>query len=174
MIRKLLGLTAAAACIAAVPTSAQAAFKAGDVDITLSGSGQNGPDFDGFAASANAQAGYFFTDALELGIRQTVTYSDIQSSGALAGSTRVFLDYHFELAPNIYPYIGANIGYVYGDAVSDTFAAAPEAGIKFFVNPSTYIFVSAEYQFFFDKANEASDSFSDGQFIYGLGVGFVF
>ena len=174
MFRKFLGLTAAAACIAAVPSMAHAGFEKGDVDITLSGSGQNGPDFDGFTASANGSAGYFLTDALELGIRQTATYSDIASSGNLSGATRVFIDYHFELAPNLYPYIGGNIGYVYGDAVNDTFAAAPEAGIKYFVNPTTYIFGSVEYQFFFDKANQASDNFSDGQFIYGLGIGFVF
>jgi hypothetical protein len=68
------------------------------------------------------------------------------------------------------PYVGGNFGYVYGDA--DSFLAAPEAGVKFFVNSTTFIALTAEYQFFFDDGDDASDAFSDGQFLYGLNIGF--
>jgi outer membrane protein W len=72
------------------------------------------------------------------------------------------------------PYVGANIGYVYGKGVRDTWEAAPEAGIKCFVNTSTFIYVSAEYQFFFNQNSVAGTAFRNGQFIYGLGIGFRF
>jgi hypothetical protein len=70
------------------------------------------------------------------------------------------------------PYVGANIGYVYGDGVHDTFEAGPEGGVKFFVNSTTFIKLGVEYEFFFDKGDDTSNAFSDGQFIYSLGIGF--
>ena len=173
MFRKLLGLTAAAACIAAVPSSAHASFKQGDFDVTLSGVGSNSPDFNGFNASAQGSLGYFLTDALEVGVRQTLTYSDVSGPANLNAASGGFIDYHFELAPNLYPYVGVSGGYAYGDGVQDSFFVAPEGGIKYFVNPSTYIFGSVQYQFFIDSNNSAGSNFSDGQFIYGLGIGFV-
>ena len=72
------------------------------------------------------------------------------------------------------PYIGANIGYAYGDQVNDTFLAGPEGGVKYFVNNTTFIFLSVEYQFFFDEGDDIEGAFSDGQFVYGLGIGFKF
>ena len=72
------------------------------------------------------------------------------------------------------PFVGGNIGFVYGDAVNDTWEAAPEAGIKWFANATTFVYFSAEYQFFFDENSDAGSAFSDGQFIYGLGIGFRF
>jgi hypothetical protein len=32
----------------------------------------------------------------------------------------------------------------------------------------------AEYQFFFDEADNVDDAFSDGQFVYSLGLGVKF
>ena len=162
-----------AAGVAFAPATASAAFEQGDYDLQLAASGGNGPDFDAFAASANVQGGFFVTDALELGLRQTVTYQDSVGS-TLGGTTAVFLDYHFEVADNVLPYIGANIGYAYGDLFNDTFFAAPEAGVKVFVSDTAYIFGAAQYQFFFNKGDDASDSFSDGQFLYTVGLGLVF
>ena len=48
-----------------------------------------------------------------------------------------------------------------------------EAGVKFYVTPSTFIYILVEYQFFFDHG-AASDAFSDGQFLYTAGIGFRF
>ena len=172
-IKTAAALALAAAGVAIAPQTASAAFEAGDVDLNLAAQGANGPDFDAFAASANAQIGYFATDALEVGIRQTVSYQDSAGS-TLGGTTAVFVDYHFEVAENLFPYVGANIGYAYGDLFNDTFFAAPEAGVKYFVSDAAYIFGSAQYQFFFEDADDADDSFSDGQFLYTVGIGLVF
>jgi outer membrane protein W len=170
MLRKLFVVAALGLLPAAV---ASAQFSAGDKELTLGGSGNNGPDFNGTTFAVNGSFGYFLTKEVEVGLRQSVGYTDLTGGegSAWSASTRLALDYHFDLN-RWQPYIGGNIGYVYGDGVSDTWEAAPEAGIKFFVNSTTFIQFSAEYQFFFDKGSDASEAFSDGQFVYGLNIGF--
>ncbi len=170
MFRKGLML---AALLALAPAVASADFEQGDVELTLGATASNGPDFDGFNAGGNAGLGFFLTDELELGIRQSVNYSDVGVGSALNGSTRVFADFHFDLGA-WQPFLGGNIGYVYGDAVADTFEAAPEGGVKYFVNSTTFVYAMAEYQFFFDEAEDADDTFSNGQFVYSLGIGVKF
>ncbi|MDB5288962.1 MAG: hypothetical protein JWL69_203 [Phycisphaerales bacterium] len=170
MLRK--GIVIAALCL--LPAVAHAQTARGPFELTLSGSGANGPKFDGFTAAANGSIGFYFNDNFELSGRQSIAYSDIAGESWDA-STRVALDFHLPLGDQgqFVPFVGGNIGYVYGDAVHDTFEAAPEAGIKFYVNATTFIFVSMEYQFFFDR-HSTTKAFSDGQFIYGLGLGFRF
>jgi hypothetical protein len=171
MLRKLM-IVAALALLPAM--AAQAQFQAGDYELTLGANAAHGPDLNGVAFSGNGSIGYFMTNQLELGLRQTIGYSDVTGAGggsAWNASTRFALDYHFDMG-RWQPYIGANIGYVYGDGVQDTFEAAPEAGIKFFVNSTTFIQVGVEYQFFFNNGDDASQSFSDGQFVYGANIGF--
>ena len=174
MLRKGMVLSVlAVAAVALAPRSTYAYFEEGDKEITLSGSAANGNDFDGVTAGVNGSLGYFMTDNLELSVRQTITYTDIGVGSSLNGSTRVAVDFHFDLEA-LQPFVGGNFGYVYGDAVNDTWEAAPEGGVKWFVNSTTFIFAMAEYQFFFDSGDDAGDSFSDGQFVYTLGIGFRF
>ena len=174
MLRKGFVLSVlAVAAVALAPRSTYAYFEEGDKEITLSGSAANGNDWDGVNMGINGSFGYFLTDNLELSVRQSITYTDIGVGSSLNGSTRVAVDFHFDLEA-LQPFVGANLGYVYGDAVNDTFEAAPELGLKYFVNSTTFIFVLAEYQFFFDQGDDASDSFDDGQFVYSLGIGFRF
>lgn len=175
MIRKGF-LVAAIAAIFSFSSSTKAAV-VNPWEVTLGGGAANTSDFEGFTANLNGSLGYFLTDNLEVGVRQSVTYSDFVGSD-WSGSTRVALDLHFPLGEkgHIVPFIGANIGYVYGDGVKDTFAAAPEAGLKLFVNETTFVFITAEYQFFFDEADsdDVSTAFDDGQFVYTIGIGFRF
>jgi len=172
MVRKLWLVPMAALALMLVPSFAQAQFRQGDWELTLAGSGSNGPDFDGVALAVNGSLGFFIADPLELGVRQSLTYEDFTGS-AWTGSTRAFLDFHFDIG-RLQPFVGANIGFVYGDNVHDTWAGAPEAGVKYFVDPNTIIFFMAEYQFFFDQDNSFDNSFSDGQFVYTLGLGWRF
>jgi hypothetical protein len=51
---------------------------------------------------------------------------------------------------------------------------SPEAGLKWFVNNTTFIFAQIEYQIFLDRHSSSSVNFSDGVFVYGLGIGFRF
>src|SRR5258706_9583562 len=170
MLRKLM-VVAALALLPAMAAHAQ--FQAGDWELTLGANAAHGPDVNGVTFAGNGAIGYFLTKELEVGVRQSVGYTDLTSGSGSTwdASTRVALDYHFDLG-RWQPYIGGNIGYVYGDGVQDTWEAAPEAGVKFFVNATTFIQLGVEYQFFFDKNSDASQAFSDGQFLYGLNIGF--
>ena len=170
MLRKGIAIAA----LLLVPTLAKAQVE-NPWEMTLGGGAANSADFDGFTGSINGSIGYYFTPELELSLRQNVQYSDLVGSD-WNGSTRIALDYHFRLGDRgqWQPFIGANVGYVYGDSISDTWEAAPEAGVKYYVNSSTFIFAQVEYQFFFDEAEGADDAFEDGQFLWSLGIGFRF
>jgi len=176
MLRK--GLLIAALCL--LPATAQAQTVENPWELTLGAGGVNSSDFDGFAARVDGSLGYYFNETWEVSVRQSFTYNDFGGGpgggSQLDGSTRVALDVHFPLGDRSQwvPYVGANIGYVYGDSVNDTWEAAPEAGIKYYVNSTTFVYFSAEYQFFFDSGDDAEDAFSDGQFLYTLGIGFRF
>ena len=169
MLRKVMVVAA----LLMLPTLSYGYFEEGDKEITLSGQAANSADLDGVQIAVNGSLGYFITDNLELSIRQSLGYSDIFVDSALNGSTRVAADFHFDLEA-WQPFVGGNFGYVYGDVVNDTFEAAPEAGIKWFVNSTTFVFAMVEYQFFFDSADNADNGFEDGQFLWSLGLGFRF
>jgi hypothetical protein len=182
MLRNRIALAALSLCgLVAFASSAKAQDMLGGPtsnpwELQLGGSAAHGPDFNGFQAQVNAQLGYYFGN-LELFGRQTLSYNDVGVGGSdLNASTRVGLDLHFPLGDHgeWVPYVGGNIGYVYGDSVRDTGEAGPEAGLKYYVNSNTFVFVSVEYEFFFNNNSSASQAFSDGQFVYGLGIGFRF
>jgi outer membrane protein with beta-barrel domain len=171
MLRK--GIVILALCLLPAVCQAQAR---GPFELTLGGSGANGSRFDGFTGAINGSIGYFFNDSLELSARQSLDYTDVGVGKSINGSTRVALDLHFPLGDQgqFLPFVGVNVGYVYGDNVNDTWEGAPEAGLKWFVNNTTFVFISVEYQIFFDRHSSTGQNFSDGQFVYGLGIGFRF
>ena len=172
MLRK--GLVFAALCL--LPATVASAQVRGPWELELSGSAVNGSKFNGVSAAANVDIGYFILDQLEVGVRQSISYTDIGVPKALDGSTRVAADFHLPLGDQnqFVPFAGANLGYVYGDNVADTWEAAPEGGIKVFVNNSTFIFAQVEYQFFFRTGSSAGNAFKNGQFVWTLGLGFRF
>lgn len=131
------------------------------------------------APSANGSFGYYFNDVVELSIRQSAAYNDIGGVGWNA-STRVSIDWNFPLGDTgaFTPFIGVNGGYAYGTHGLHNWEAAPEAGLKYYINGSTFIFGSIEYQFFVDQHSSNTNTFSNrlskGEFIYGLGIGVRF
>ena len=98
-----------------------------------------------------------------MGVRQGLIYGD--GGSTWSGQTQVFADYHFDM-DRWQPYIGANVGYVYGDNVADAWIAGPEIGVKYFVNSTTFIDLRATYEF------DLEEGFDGGGFTYGLGIGF--
>ncbi len=172
MFRK--GLFIAAVCL--MPALAMAQGARGPFELTLSGTGSNGPNFNGFDASATAGLGYFINDNLELGVRETATYDDLGIKAFLDTDTRAAVDLHFPLGDQgqFLPFVGANIGYIAGGGVKNQWEAAPEGGLKYFINNSTFVEFAIEYQFYFNQHSTAGSSFSNGQFIYSLGIGFRF
>jgi outer membrane protein W len=169
MLRKFLFVVAA---IALIPTITKADFKAGDLELTLAGSGASNKQLTTNSISLNGSLGYFMTKDLELSLRQSASYSKIAHGGDLfSGSTRVAVDYHFDLG-NFRPFVGGNLGYAYGThGFSDSWEIAPEAGVKYFMNATTFLYGQIEYQIFFRNGN--GPSFNQGSFVYSLGLGLI-
>ena len=171
MLRNLIVLAA----LALLPALAGAQVR-GPWEVTVGANAANGNKFNGVTGGGNGSFGYFFDkDILELGVRQSVSYSDIGPVQYTA-STRLAADFHIPLGDQnqFMPFAGANIGYVYGKGVRDTWEAAPEVGIKCFVGPDVFLMLEVEYQFFFRSGNAAVTSFKNGAFVYNLNVGFRF
>ena len=142
-------------------------------EITLNGSGFNDRGFDNGSFGGGVSLGYFLSRNFELGLRQTVNFTDtkaVKGSDTIA-SSRLAADFHFDLG-RLQPFLGANLGAVYGDAIPDTWEAAPEVGAKLYVKPEAFLMLLGEYQFFFKNFKDADNRFNDGQFVYTLGVGF--
>lgn len=145
----------------------------GDWEFLLSGSGNSDEDVETGTFNAAADLGQYITDDILVALRQSVGYTDFNEGTDWTGNTRIAADYHFDF-DRFRPFIGANIGYVYGDSVRDTWAAGPEAGLKWYLQDDAFIFGRAEYQFFFRNGDEFEDNFDEGNFIYTVGIGLNF
>ncbi len=143
-------------------------------ELQLLGAGTSDNEFEQGGFTLTGQLGYYFTDQWQVAVRQSGNYTDSGESSSWSAATRAGAFYHFNYADDQVwvPYLGVNLGYIYGDAVSDTFVAGPELGIRYFVNSTTFISGSIAYEFLFDDADEADDTIDDGQFVYGVAIGF--
>jgi hypothetical protein len=174
MLRKGLLLAAAFVCLLPAVSSAQVR---GPFEVEFAASGANGNKFNGFSGALNVGLGYFITqDQIEIGVRQSLQYTDIGVPRSLNGSTRVAADFHIPLGDQnqFLPFVGVNLGYVYGDSVRDTWEMAPEAGLKWFVGNDVFIYGQVEYQFFFRSGSNIQNGFNNGEWVYSAGIGFRF
>jgi outer membrane protein W len=171
MLRKFIVVAA----VVLFPAFAGAQLR-GPWEVTVGANAANGNKFNGVSGGGNGSLGYFFNDNLEASVRQTVSYSDIGRPVMYNASTRLAADFHLPLGDQnqFLPFGGANIGYVYGKGVRDTWEAAPEIGIKWFVGPDVFLMLEVEYQFFFRNGNSVTNTFKNGEFVYNLNVGFRF
>ena len=170
MLRKLL---VPALLVVALPSIASAQFEAGDLELTLTGSGTMTRKTDGGAAGATIGAGYFLSKELEVGVRQSVSFLDnnqnfpgVDSNG-WGGRSAAFMAYHFDLGA-FQPYVGGQVGYDYPEFFSGSTFVAPEAGLKYFVNGTTFLYGSVAY--IYDLEMPSDNSYFEGN----LGVGFRF
>jgi hypothetical protein len=159
--------------LGAMASPAQAEFEQGEWELRLSGFAENDVNFDGVNASVNGALGYFFSDQFEGGVRQTFAYTDIGVPGHfLNGQTALFINYHFgDQGGALQPFIGASVGFQYGDGIEDLFLGGPEAGIKYFFDENWFLFAEVAYLFYFEDVEESDESFDNGEFNYGLGLG---
>lgn len=148
-------------------------FMKEDWTMTLGGNGTSDKDFDTTIATVELGLEYFLTDTVAGAVRQGVSAVDQPGENAWNGSTRLALDYFFPVSP-VVPYLGANLGYIYGDGVEESFIGGPEGGIRAFVSESTFINFMVEYQFLFEDADGADEAFDDGRFVYTMGLGVRF
>ena len=137
-----------------VPTAAKAQFDEGDWEMFVAGSGASDSGFDNTSLSVSLSLGYFFNDNLEAGVRQGIVFSDTDAGGSdFAATTAGFVDFHFDL-DRWQPFVGAFIGYQYGDGVDDDGNYGPEGGVKYFVNSTTFISALVQYVLPFDSDND--------------------
>jgi len=145
-------------------------FAQGDKELLLTGTGVSDEDFDSTVFAIDASLGYFFTDNIEGAIRQGAQFSHLERGGSSwSGRTRVAADYHWDMG-RVWPFAGASLGLTYGDDVPETGTFGPEAGVKIFVNDTTFILGMIEFAWFFDDDDD--EDFDDGQWLYTVGVGF--
>lgn len=178
---RMWSLAAAGICAAGLAGAANAQDadtlrgpNAGEYEATLSGTGNSNNDFDSHTLGVSGSVGKYVTDNWLLGVRQGVNFADPDGGdNIINGRTLGFAQYVFDFG-NYRPFIGLNAGGIYGDQVSDTFAAGPEVGLKYYPDNNTFIFGMAEYQFVFDSLSDADDTFKDGNFAYTVGIGFNF
>jgi hypothetical protein len=160
--------------IAMLPTLAMAQPEAGRWELTLNGSGASDNDFVNNDFALSVSVGYFLTKEFEVLLRQGFSRLDAPAGGdTWAGSTAVAIDYHFDLG-NWQPFIGWQLGFLYGSAVRDTFFTGPEVGVKYFINPSTFVFGMVQYDIFFRSSRDIERRWDDGRFLYSLGLGVQF
>ena len=145
----------------------------GSWELTLAGGGSSDKDFENNTVSATVDASYYFSELVAGGVRQSIVASGVGDNNAWSGSTSGFGQLHFGDA-KLRPYVGLEVGYLYGDGVNDTFFGGPEAGLKYYVKDEAFIFGRANYQFLFESGDDIDDQFDDGRFVYTFGVGFTF
>jgi hypothetical protein len=143
-------------------------------EFTLAGTGSNDKDFEAGSGGVTATVGYFFNEIIEVGLRQNLTFADADNVPSVVnGATVAAIDAHLPL-DMFYPFIGANIGYVYGDSIDETFAGGPEGGVKVFLKDDIFVAATVQYEFFFDDDDAIDEAFEDGVFQYSLGLGMRF
>jgi hypothetical protein len=174
----LAAATAASAQTAITPPTGDVTVRrGGEREFTLGGSGSSNRDFDSSNGGVSFSYGQYLNETNLLVLRQSINYSNPSTPGASQswyGATRLAFDHHLTARGAFRPFVGANIGGVYGDSVRDTFAAGLEVGGKYYVQPRTFIYAIVEYGWFFRKARSLDDTFDDGAFNWGVGIGFNF
>ncbi len=154
-------------CLSLSATGFAQGFSQGDKVFSLNGVGLSTEDFDDTTFSVSGDLSYFFTDNVSGAVRQTLGFADTERGDSTwNASTRVAADYNWDLG-GWWPFVGASIGYVYGDEIDDSWVGGPEAGIRYFVNQTTFILAMIEWEFLLDD-----DDGDDSAFIYQLGIGF--
>lgn len=166
---------ASAQTTVSAPTGDLTVRTAGEREFTLGGSGATNRDFDDSLGGVNFALGWYTSETQEWVLRQSINYSNPSNQGqSWNGSTRIAFDQHLAARGALRPFVGVNVGGVYGDRVRDTFAAGLEAGAKFYVQPRTFVYALVEYGWYFRHGRDVDDTFDDGQFTWAAGVGFNF
>ncbi len=141
--------------------------RAGNWEATLTGTGQSTDDFDNSNFGVTGSMGRYFTKNFIVTFKQGITYDDVGDSSLVNGRSVIQPAYQWDFA-KWQPYLGLNAGAIYGAGVDDAGLIGPEAGVKYFVNGSTFIFGNIAYEALMD------DCCNDGNVPYSIGIGFDF
>jgi hypothetical protein len=146
------------------------ASDAGPFEITGAASGGNNREFTTGSVTVQGGVGFFVLPFLEIAARDGFTYADLGNGYTWENTARGAIDFNLPLG-NFEPYVGGNIGYFSSHNGGDSPLAAPEIGLKFLFTQNVFIFGQIEYDFFW---RNTGNTFSNGQFVYLVGLGFRF
>jgi hypothetical protein len=141
--------------------------RAGNWEATLSGAGLSDDSFDSNNFGVNGSIGYYLNKNFILTFKQGMFIGDNNNSTLINGRSVVQAAYQWDL-DRWQPYVGMNVGGVYGAAVSDEAIFGPEIGVKYYVNESTFLYGNMAYEVPFDNCCRG------GVIPYNVGVGFNF
>ena len=156
-------------CLVLPATTFAQGFAQGDKEVLLNAAGVSENDFDSNVFSLEGSFGYFFTKNIEgadPAVFQHLFRGRPRQQLECQHPRR--LDYHLDMG-RFWPFFGGSIGYTYGDDVTDTWTAGLEGGLKYFVNPTTFILGRIEYDWLLDSDDSG---FSDATWVYVIGIGF--
>lgn len=141
--------------------------QAGNWEATLNGTGLSDDDFDDPSFGVAGSIGYYYTKNIIWTFKQGLLETDTGDSTLINGRSVMQAAYQWDLA-KWQPYVGMNIGGVYGAGIRDEAIAGPEVGVKYFVNESTFMFGNIAYEVPVDECC------NDGVVPYSVGIGFDF
>ena len=150
------------------PYTAEVGPRQGDWEAFIGGSGTSDDKFDRNAIGATGSIGYYVLKFLPVSLRQSfaaVFGSHVNDNFQYATTGAV--DFQAPLG-RFQPFIGGFGGYAYGANYS--WVTGPEAGIKFYVNESTFVQGLFQYGLIADQ----NFGWNDGVATYSIGVGFNF
>ncbi|MEX0745943.1 MAG: OmpA family protein [Phycisphaeraceae bacterium] len=147
----------------------------GDYELTISGGGNNDRNFDAGQFNTNFELGHYLTSDLSVAVRQDVSWiNGADTPDSWNAATRAVAQYHFDMG-QFRPFIGANVGFKYGEDIRDTGTAGPEAGVKWYVKDETFIYGRVGFDIEFRNFREIDeDRRRSGTWVYAVGVGFNF
>ena len=167
-------LLLAAGLLGLFPFAVQSTPEKGDLEFQLSGVGSHDNDSDKTVFGASGSVGLFVTDFQKFGVRQRTRLDESERGGDLwRGETLGFYNVHFHLDP-VQPFVGASLGYSYGERVNEAFIVAPEVGVNFYLPEKTFITFQVEYQVSLEDANQSEGASNDEKLVYTIGTGFNF
>jgi hypothetical protein len=125
-------------------------------------------DLTSHLVGGEARIAYYVTPNIPVSVEQAVFNTiDTSSDDGWGGRSVVGIDFQGNFG-GWRPYIGANVGGVYGKGVQDSFVAGPEIGFEVDFSRRWFMYAKAAYDVVFRNDIE------DGIIIGGLGAGYRF
>ena len=167
----LLGL--ALGLLLLTPLPSFAAPTAGSNEIQVSAGFFHSQGSDDGSVNADLSYGYYLSPGWEIGLRQAVNYifrDDARDTWR--ATTTPFVLYNFRVTDVLVPYLGIHGGVVWNDR-DGTGTAGPQAGLKLFISPQTFINLGYRYEWFFESFRSAVNDRDHGNHVGNIGLGFV-
>jgi hypothetical protein len=117
---------------------------------------------------------YMNNPAWQVGIRQGLNIDwDRDSSDHWVATTVPFVDYHFLNWGRYVPFVGGFLGAVWNDRDIEG-TIGPEAGLKAYMDPNTFVSAQYRYEWFFDKLDSGSiRDTSSANHVGTIGIGYT-